>query len=599
MGLLLTKKLLVAAFVALFISSMLLGARFVSKARGQTLPPDFQPLDRIYIKADGSVEGTDKIHRDGDVYTFTADIQGFEPIIVERDSIVIDGTGYSVRGDEEWKLGGFRLDGRTNVTIKNVHIIDSKESIYLNNSSNNIIANNTLTSKLLTPYPSRAIRLENFSNHNKIYGNIIEHEKNSTLHTENVVDIRKSLYNEIVGNKITSNMPCIGLDSTPRIGISDYSTHSNHTIISGNTITFNFKSEDFDEPHSKRRVQDASFWGFYTGFNTTFTDNILVGCSLFIYRSSQNTIADNFVDGKPIICLKGVTDQVLENDEAGQILLENCQNITVKNYDFSYIVKGGIQLLRTNSSEVSDYTGSIYIEHSFYNSITGSNCVEMELYKASNNTLSGNTVTNSEGLDYSSGITLYSSDYNNITESNITQNNYSGIQLGTSRYNFIAFNNLTYNAHGISLGEYSSKNTVYGNNVAYNHNSAVYVQDSSDNLFFENNFFANNHQVGGWSSGNVWDNGTVGNYWSDYNGTDENNDGIGDSPYSFNIEIRWPPTANPVTNYDNFPLMDPVDIKTIPEFPSWTILSLFLAATIVAAVYKKRLYKKSDSRQAY
>ena len=61
--------------------------------------PDFQPLDRIYIKADGSVEGTDKIHRDGDVYTFTADIQGFEPIIVERDSIVIDGAGYSVRGE--------------------------------------------------------------------------------------------------------------------------------------------------------------------------------------------------------------------------------------------------------------------------------------------------------------------------------------------------------------------------------------------------------------------------------------------------------------------------------------------------------------------
>jgi parallel beta-helix repeat protein len=296
--------------------------------------------------------------------------------------------------------------------------------------------------------------------------------------------------------------------------------------------------------------------------------------------------------------MEGVNDQVLDNSEAGQIILENCQNIIVKDYDFSNIVKGGIQLLRTNSSKVSNYTGSIYIEHSFYNSITGSDCVEIALYKSSNNTITGNTVTNSEGLDYSSGITLSSSNYNNITENNITQNHYSGITLGMSRYNSIAYNNLTYNAHGIGLGEFSSKNTVYGNNVAHNHNSAMYVQDSSDNLLFGNSFFANNYQIGGYNSRNVWDNGTIGNYWSDYNGTDENNDGIGDSPYSFTINIRWPPTANPITNYDNFPLIEPVEIKAIiPEFPSWIILPLLLMATLAAIIYKRKLAKTPNQQK--
>ena len=522
----------------------------------------------VYIRADGSVEGTDKIQRTGNIYSFTDNIDGI--IVVERDNIVVDGAGYTLHG----VFTGIRLEGRTNVTIKNVHVINGLPCIYLNNSSNNEIINNTLTSTV-TFAPIRVILLENSSNHNKIYGNIIELEQEEEQWVpESVVNIRKSVYNEIVGNNITSNMPCIGLDSLARIGISDYKTHSNHTIISGNTITFT----------------GGGFWGFYTGFNTTFTNNILVGCSLFIYRSSQNTIADNLVDGKPIIYLEGVTDQVLENGEAGQILLENCQNITVKNYDFSNIAKGGIQLLHTNSSEVSNYTGSIYLEHSFYNSITGSDCVEIELYKSSNNTIAGNTVTNSEGLDYSSGITLYSSNYNNITENNITQNHYSGIKLETSRYNFIGFNNLTYNAHGINLQEYSSKNTIYGNNVAHNHNSAMYVQDSSDNLLFENNFFANNHQIGGWDSKNVWDNGTIGNYWSDYNGTDENNDGIGDSPYSFTINIRWPIAIN-ITNYDNFPLMEPVDIKAIPEFPSWIILPIFIIATLFALIIKKKLFQ--------
>jgi parallel beta-helix repeat protein len=559
---------------------MLVGSCFVSEASGQNYLPGFEPLDQIYIRADGSVEGTDKIHRDGDVYTFTDDIQGFEPIIVERDSIVIDGSGYSVLGDEVFNLGGFRLDGRNNVTIKNVNIVDSKEGISLNNASNNIIANNTITSELLTPHPSQAIRLGNSSNHNKIYGNIIEHETNTTMFIQYVVEIRKSLYNEIVENNITSNMPCIGLDTFPRAGISDYKTHSNHTIVSGNTINYT-----------------GSFWGFYTGFNTTFTNNILVGCSLFVYRSSQNTIADNVVDGKPLLYLNGVTDQIIEHEEAGQILLENCQNITVKNYDFSNIAKGGIQLLRTNSSKVSDCTTSIYIENSFYNSITGNDCVEMELYEASNNTLSRNKVTNSGGLDYTSGIKLYASDCNNITENNMTQNKFSGIQIGTSKYNFIAFNNFTYNAHGISLGDFSANNTFYGNNVAYNHNSAVQVDDCVDNLFFENNFLDNNHQVGGYNSRNTWDNGTIWNYWSNYNGTDENNDGIGDSPYSFDIGTRWPPTAEPITNYDNFPLMEPVDIKKIPEFPAWAVLPLFLAASVVVAIYRKKLHKTTN--QAY
>jgi parallel beta-helix repeat protein len=545
---------LVAAFVALFLSSMLLGALFIIDAGGQTLPPDFQPLDCIYIRADGSVEGTDSIHRDRDVYTFTSDIQGFEAIVVERDSIVVDGAGYAVRGDEEWKYGGFRLDGRTNVTIKNVHIIDSMQSIYLNNSSNNIIANNTLTSKILTPYPSRAIRLENFSNHNKIYGNTIEHEKNSTLFTENVVDIRKSLYNEIVGNNITSNMPCIGLDK--------FYLYSNHTIISGNTITFNFKSEDFDEPYSKRRVQDASFWGFNTGFNTTFSDNILVGCCLYAHASSQNTIVNNLVDGKPISYLDGAADQVLDGSEAGQIILENCQNIKVKNYDFSNIVKGGIQLLCTNSSEVSNYNGSMYLENSFYNRIIRSNCVEIALSFSSNNTITRNTVKNSEGLDYSSGVTLRSSHYNTITENNMTQNFYSYINLQSSNHNLITYNGLTYSAHGISFGE-SSENTVHCNNVAYNHNSGIFTNGGTDNLIFQNNFIGS--YAGGYASKYIWDNGTIGNYWDNYNGTDENNDGIGDVPYCFSTVSRM--GLGDIINCDNYPLMKPpVNLEAILDF---------------------------------
>jgi hypothetical protein len=51
----------------------------------------------IYIRADGTVEGTDKIQQDGNLYTFTGDI--FSAIVVDKDDIVIDGMGYTLQGD--------------------------------------------------------------------------------------------------------------------------------------------------------------------------------------------------------------------------------------------------------------------------------------------------------------------------------------------------------------------------------------------------------------------------------------------------------------------------------------------------------------------
>ena len=48
----------------------------------------------IYIRADGTVEGTDKIEKTGNLYSFTDNIDG--TIIVERDDIIIDGAAYTL-----------------------------------------------------------------------------------------------------------------------------------------------------------------------------------------------------------------------------------------------------------------------------------------------------------------------------------------------------------------------------------------------------------------------------------------------------------------------------------------------------------------------
>jgi hypothetical protein len=52
---------------------------------------------------------------------------------------------------------------------------------------------------------------------------------------------------------------------------------------------------------------------------------------------------------------------------------------------------------------------------------------------------------------------------------------------------------------------------------------------------------------------NAWDNGVEGNYWSNYNGTDNNSDGIGDTPYLVDSNAK-----------DNYPFMRPIDTLAIP-----------------------------------
>ena len=70
------------------------------------------------------------------------------------------------------------------------------------------------------------------------------------------------------------------------------------------------------------------------------------------------------------------------------------------------------------------------------------------------------------------------------------------------------------------------------------------------NLIYKNDFINNHRQAfdtgeNEWSFD--WGNISIGNYWSDYNGTDNNDDGIGDTPYMI-------PGGN---STDSHPLMQP------------------------------------------
>jgi hypothetical protein len=68
------------------------------------------------------------------------------------------------------------------------------------------------------------------------------------------------------------------------------------------------------------------------------------------------------------------------------------------------------------------------------------------------------------------------------------------------------------------------------------------MQYSEKNLLFHNNFVNNVEQL--YATASTWNNTVVENYWSDYAGTDANNDGIGEVPHEIGGII-----------YDEYPLM--------------------------------------------
>jgi parallel beta-helix repeat protein len=195
------------------------------------------------------------------------------------------------------------------------------------------------------------------------------------------------------------------------------------------------------------------------------------------------------------------------------------------------ILDGAGYTLQGTSSPLSN---GIYLSGSYNVTIRNMNIkafesgILLDAYSTYNNIL-GNIL---EGNDYGISCWAYA-DNNNIKGNNMTTNNLAGIWIVGSSYNII------------------SQNIIAGNSQY-----GMSLESSSNNTVFHNKFVDNTNQIHIYDSTNSWDNGypSGGNYWSDYNGSDANNDFFGDTPYVIDEN-----------NVDRYPLMyiywNPCDIN--------------------------------------
>ena len=176
----------------------------------------------IYIRADGAVEGTDKIQRYQGVYTFlgniSIDISGIDGIIIQKSNIVIDGAGYILEHLEEptgrVSEDGIVTQGQNNITITNIDVHNFLYGIAIKDSSNITITKTSIT-----------------NNHGGIH--FVDSSNNSIIDNQitsnnNGIDLIRSENNTIDGNTLTENSP-YGLNFV----------YSSENVVSNNNISKN------------------------------------------------------------------------------------------------------------------------------------------------------------------------------------------------------------------------------------------------------------------------------------------------------------------------------------------------------------------------
>lgn len=230
----------------------------------------------------------------------------------------------------------------------------------------------------------------------------------------------------------------------------------------------------------------------------------------------------------------------LTSDVIGDIVVE-ANNIILDGK--GYTLLGGVSL-----TDVSDVTVKGFVITNTAIALQ-TPMIGIELTNVSNAIITNNIITGIESILAMDGGT------------------YAGIYVEGGNSNTITGNNLTNNLNGLGFLN-TSNNRFVGNNIIgqqiflYLHTRGIWFVNSSNNMIYYNNIVNCTYQAQVSDSINVWDDGYLGNYWSDYKTKYPSAIQIGDSGI-FNV----PYTIN-TQNIDRYPLTQPFNSEFYtPKIP--------------------------------
>ncbi len=296
-------------------------------------------------------------------------------------------------------------------------------------------------------------------------------------------------------------------------------------------------------------------------FNNTICDGNGPGISL--YRSDKNNFSSNSIlnNNYGIICHEASNNifngNYFKNINHDVISSYDCNNITIINNTIEDNNNIGCNIRQSNN---------ITIEKNIIRRFQWGEAIDIDL--SSNVRILNNSISDTDGgiritsspftlisknyiLNNSDddGIGIFNSDSCNIIK-NILINNRFGIGIRSSDSCYFDNNVIENNIDGINL-YHGNYNIIVNNSFSDNYECGIFLATSStteDNYVYHNNFINNSPNADS-QANNYWDDGypNGGNYWDDYEGADDNGDGIGDIPY----------LISDGANEDRFPFMNP------------------------------------------
>jgi parallel beta-helix repeat protein len=497
----------------------------------------------IYIRANGLVEGTDKItSTDNITYTFKDNIN--DSIVVEKDDIIIDGVGYTVNGAYSLSYG-ILMTGRNNITVKNMKIeAFTSACIRLDFCNRTTITETNMTT------PGSGILLS-YSLDNTIY-------ENNLKANQYAIELYSSSNNDIYQNTITNG-------STQGVLLEASASNNVHdNLIVGNSgfaMTLHTSSANSNKIYRNNITGSAGGILLTGAVSDNISNNIIRDGDLgiLVWYSSDNTLRNNVmtnnthnfglwtettqyapylglindvdfsntVNGKPIYYWINQHEADVPVD-AGTVILINCTNVRMDNLTLENNLEGaylayssGCTLSQSSLERDGDITyhgGGVVLYYSSSNNISNNsfrnyNTYGIDVRYSSNNNASKNVIVNSttagicveqySNSTYISRNTVQKGTYciqlnvecmhNVVCGNTIMQSNDYGLYLYESSNNNIYANNITQNRGegGFYLNWYSQYNIIHENNITNNYPTGIKISQSDKNTIYGNTIESN------------------------------------------------------------------------------------------------------------